>query len=108
MATNDFLSQFKLKRLSQSIWFNLIRVLQLLIVIVGLGFFFLLILMNIQINKNLLYLFYVTKLSFIYFLTPHPQPPHFFLGYTPGVLQHIKFRREDHFWAHTCRVMSDR
>ncbi len=51
MATNDFLSQFKLKRLSQSIWFNLIHVLLLLIVIVGLGFFFLLILMNIQINK---------------------------------------------------------
>ncbi len=51
-------SQFKLKRLSQSIWFNLIHVLLLLIVIVGLGFFFLLILMNIQINK----------LSFIYFV----------------------------------------
>ncbi len=59
MATNvDFLSQFKLKRLSQSIWFNLIQVLQLLIVIVGLGLFFLLILMNIKINK----------ISFIYFL----------------------------------------
>ncbi len=56
MATNDFLSQ--LKRLSQSIWFNLIHVLLLLIVIVGLGFFFLLILMNIQINT----------ISFIYFL----------------------------------------
>ncbi len=40
MATNDFLSQFKLKRLSQSIWFNLIHFLLLLIVIVGLGFFF--------------------------------------------------------------------
>ncbi len=51
MATNDVLSQFKLKLLSQSIWFNLIHVLLLLIVIVGLGFFFLLILMNIQINK---------------------------------------------------------
>ncbi len=58
MATNNFLSQFKLKRLSQSISFNLIHVLLLLIVIVGLGFFFLLILMNIQINK----------MSFIYFL----------------------------------------
>ncbi len=59
MATNiDFLSQFKLKWLSQSIWLNSIHVLQLLIVIVGLGFFFLLILMNIQINK----------MSFIYFL----------------------------------------
>ncbi len=59
MATNvDFLSQFKLKRLSQSIWFNLIQVLQLLIVIVGLGLFFLLILMNIKIYK----------ISFIYFL----------------------------------------
>ncbi len=40
MATNVFLSQFKLKRLSQSISFNLIHVLLLLIVIVGLGFFF--------------------------------------------------------------------
>ncbi len=58
MATNDFLSQFKLKRLSQSIWFNLIHVLLLLIVIVGLGFFFILILMNIQMNK----------ICFIYFL----------------------------------------
>ncbi len=55
MATNDFLSQ--LKRLSQSIWFKLIHVLLLLIVIVGLGFF-LLILMNKQINK----------MSSIYFL----------------------------------------
>ncbi len=59
MATNDFLkSQFKLKHLSQSIWFNLIHVLLLLIVIEGLGFFFIYILMNIQINK----------MSFIYFL----------------------------------------
>ncbi len=58
MATNDFLSQFKLKRLSQSIWFNLIHVLLMLIVIVGVGFFFLLILMNIQMNKMI----------FIYFL----------------------------------------
>ncbi len=58
MATNDFQSQFKLKRLSQSIWFNLIHVLLLLIVIVGLGLFFLLILMNIQINK----------MCFIYYL----------------------------------------
>ncbi len=49
MATNDFLSQ--LKRISQSIWLNLIHVLLLLIVIVGLGLFFLFILMNIQINK---------------------------------------------------------
>ncbi len=40
MATKDFLSQFKLKHLSQSIWFNLIHVLLLLIVIVGLGFMF--------------------------------------------------------------------
>ncbi len=30
---NNFLSQFKLKRLSQSIWFNLIHVLLLLIVL---------------------------------------------------------------------------
>ncbi len=58
MATNNFLSQFKLKRLSQSIWFNLIHVLLLLIVIVGLGYFFVLILMNIEINK----------MSSIYFL----------------------------------------
>ncbi len=58
MATNDFLSHFKFKRLSQSIWFNLIHVLLLLIVIVGLGFFFLLIWMNIQMNP----------MSFIYFL----------------------------------------
>ncbi len=36
MATNDFLSQFKLKR---SIWFNLIHVLLLLIVSGGLGLF---------------------------------------------------------------------
>ncbi len=80
MATNDFLSQFKLKRLSQSIWFNLIHVLLLLIVIVGLGFSFLLILINIQINKKKIYIFFVTKFAFIYFLTPHPQPPHFVLG----------------------------
>ncbi len=58
MATNDFISQFKLKRLSQSTWFNLIHVLLLLVVIVGLGFFFLLIWMNMQINQ----------ISFIYFL----------------------------------------
>ncbi len=50
METNDFLSQFKLKWLSQSIRFNLIHVLLLLIVIVGLIYaFFLLILMIIQI-----------------------------------------------------------
>ncbi len=79
MATNDFLSQ--LKRISQSIWFNLIHVLLLLIVIVGLGLFFLLILMNIQINIKL---FSVTKFSFIYFLTLHPITTIFFLGYTPG------------------------
>ncbi len=58
MATNDFISQFKLKRLSQSIWFNLSHVLLLLVVIVGLGLFFLLIWMNMQINQ----------ISFIYFL----------------------------------------
>ncbi len=34
MATNDFRNQ--LKRLSQSIWFNLIHVLLLIIAIVGL------------------------------------------------------------------------
>ncbi len=58
MATNDILIQFKLKPLSQLIWFNLIHVLLLRIVIVGLGFFFLIILMHIQINK----------MSSIYFL----------------------------------------
>ncbi len=58
MATNDFISQFKLKLLSQSIWFNLIHVLLLLVVIVGLGLFFLLIWMNMQIHQ----------MSFIYFL----------------------------------------
>ncbi len=45
MATNDFLSQFKLKRLLQSILFNLMFYC-CLIVIVGVGFFFLYILMN--------------------------------------------------------------
>ncbi len=78
MATNDLLSQFKLKRLSQSIWFNLIHVLLLLVVIVGLGLFF-------YIHFN--------KISFIFFLLQHfllitfnivPPPPHFLLGYTPG------------------------
>ncbi len=58
MATNDFLSQFKFKHLSQSIWFNLINVLLLLIVIVGLSFFFQYILMNMQINT----------IGFIYFM----------------------------------------
>ncbi len=46
MATNDFLSQIKLKRLLQSIWFNLIYVLLLLIDIVGSGFFF-----SINVNE---------------------------------------------------------
>ncbi len=69
MATNNFLSQLKFKRLSQSIWFNLIHVLLLLIVIVGLGFFFLLISMNIPINKMSFFFvcFFLTKFSFIYF-----------------------------------------
>ncbi len=63
MATNDFLSQFKLKRLSQSIWFNFTHVRMLLIVIVGSVFFFIYILMNIQINK----------IRFIYFLLQNYQ-----------------------------------
>ncbi len=78
MATNDFQSQFKLKRLSQSIWFNLIHVLLLLIVIVGLGFFFLLIVMNKKMYTMGFNLFPVT---------PHPQPPSsqfFSVDYTPG------------------------
>ncbi len=84
MATNDFLSQFKLKRLSQSNVFNLIHVLLLLIVIVGIGFFYLIILLNIQINKMYSIYFSIRKCSFIYFLTLHLQLPHLFLGYTPG------------------------
>ncbi len=65
MSTNDFLSQFKFKRLSQLIVFKLIHVLLLLIVIVGLGLFFLYILMNIQIIKMsdiyfLLHIFYLS------------------------------------------------
>ncbi len=79
MATNDFLSQFKLKRLSQSIWFNLIHVLLLLIVIVGLGFFFLLILMNIQINKLSFIYFLLQNFHLFIFNTAPPAPP-FFLG----------------------------
>ncbi len=92
MATNDLLSQFKLKRFSQSIWFNLIHVLLLLIVIIGLGFFFLLILMNIQINK----------ISFIYFLLQNfhlfvfntaPPAPHFSWATRQGVLHYPYFPR---------------
>ncbi len=89
MATNDFLNQFKLKRLSQSIWFNVIHVLLLLIVIIGLGFFFLYILMNMQINK----------MSFIYFLLQNdrlfiylyrtPSLPIFSWATRQGVLQHF-------------------
>ncbi len=56
METNDFIGQ--MKRLSQSIWFNLIHVLLLLIVIVDLSFFVQLICMNIQMNK----------ICYIYFL----------------------------------------
>ncbi len=40
METNNILSQYKLKQLSQSIWFNLIHVVLLLIVIVGLCLLF--------------------------------------------------------------------
>ncbi len=80
MATNDFLSQFKLKHLSQLIWFNLIHVLLLLIVIVGLGFFFLIIVMNIQINKISSIYFLLENVHLFIFLTLHPQLPHFFLG----------------------------
>ncbi len=57
MSTNDFLSQFKFKRLSQLNVFKF-HVVLLLIVIVSLGLFFLYILMNIQI----------IKMSDIYFL----------------------------------------
>ncbi len=65
MATNDFLSQLKFKRLSQSIWLNLIHVLLLLIVIVGLGFFF--------------FFFFLQNFNLFIFNTAHPAPP-FFLG----------------------------
>ncbi len=61
MSTNDFLSQF----------------------IVGLGFFFLYILMNIQINTiSLIYFMLQNYNLFIFYTTP--QATHFFLGYTPG------------------------
>ncbi len=83
MATNDFLSQFKFKRLSQSIWFSLIHVLLLRTVIVGLGFFFLLIWMNIHIKKLVLFIF-CYKIFIYLFLTPPSQHPHYFLDYTPG------------------------
>ncbi len=66
MATNDFLSQLKLKHLSQSILFNLIHVLLLFIVIVGLGFFFLYILMNIQMNKMICIYFLVQNYYFLF------------------------------------------
>ncbi len=67
--SHGFLSQFKLKRLSQSIWFNLIHVLLLLIVIVGLGFFFLLILMNVQIN-TISFIYFLLQNFHLFFLTP--------------------------------------
>ncbi len=66
MATNDFLSRLKLKHLSQSILFNLIHVLLLFIVIVGLGFFFLYILMNIQMNKMICIYFLVQNYYFLF------------------------------------------
>ncbi len=73
MVTNEFLSQFKLKSLSQS---TLIHVLLLLIVIVGLGFFFLLILLNIQIIKICLFIFCYKIIIYLFFNTV----PLFFLG----------------------------
>ncbi len=83
MSTNDFLSQFKFKRLSQSIWFNVIHVLLLLIVIVGLGIFFLYILMNIQIN-TISFVYFMLQNYNLFIFNTAPQAPHFFLGYTPG------------------------
>ncbi len=74
METNYFLSQVKLKRLSQSIWFKLNHVLQLLIVIVGLGFFFLLILMNKQIN-TISIIYFLLQNCHIFFFTLHPSAP---------------------------------
>ncbi len=88
MATNDFISQFKLKLLSQSIWFNLIHVLLLLVVIVGLGLFFLLIWMNMQINQTSFIYFLLQNYYLFSFLTPHPQPPIFSWASRQGVLQH--------------------
>ncbi len=83
MSTNDFLSQFKFKRLSQSIWFNLIHVLLLLIVIVCLGSFFLYILMNIQIN-TISFIYFMLQNYNVFIFNTAPQATHFFLGYTPG------------------------
>ncbi len=74
--SNNFLSQFKLKRLSQSIWFNLIHVLLLLI---RLRLLFLLILMNIQMNKMSFIYFLLQNFFFFFFNTAPPAPP-FFLG----------------------------
>ncbi len=89
MATNDFLSQFRLKRISQSYWFNLIHVLLLLIVIVGLGFCFLLILMNIKVNKMSSIYFLLKKILIYVFLnTAPPAPPFFSWATRQGVLQH--------------------
>ncbi len=76
MATNDFLSQLKLKR-PFTINFSSFTVAYCL---VGLGFIFLLILMNIQMNK----ISFIIQNIHLFILTPHPQPPNFFLGYTPG------------------------
>ncbi len=50
---------------------NLIHVLLLLIFIVGLGFFFLLISMNIQIN-TISFIYFLLQ-NVLLFLTPHPQ-----------------------------------
>ncbi len=61
---------------------NLIHVLLLLIFIVGLGFFFLLISMNIQIN-TISFIYFLLQ-NVLLFLTPHPQWPIFVLGCTPG------------------------
>ncbi len=81
MATNYFISQFKLKRLSQSIWFDWIHVLLLLIV---LGLFFLLNVLNIQINTIICIYFLLPKFSFkLLIFNTAPPRPHFFLGPAP-------------------------
>ncbi len=41
--------------------------------------------MNIQINKMSYIYFLLENVHLFIFLTLHPQLPHFFLGYTPGV-----------------------
>ncbi len=73
MIKNHGKNQFKFKQLSQSIWFNLINVLLLLTVIVGLGFFFLL----IWICKSIKFVIFCYKI--VIYLFFNTAPP-FFLG----------------------------